>query len=128
VGERGANQSRKGQSTDLDGFDLNVSLENRPTVCILPKPSRRDPGDPLKMKAKVALIREARAQRNLGQAELAICPQEVLCSFNPACDYKLVRRESGSSFKLPRKMIDAEVNNCRHSFQTEGPPFRKDLK
>ena len=65
----------------------------------------------------MALVREAGAERDLGQAEPALCPQEVLCSFNPACDYKLVRRESGSSFKLPRKMIEAEVNNCRHSFQ-----------
>jgi hypothetical protein len=49
-----------------DGFGLNVSLENRPAVGSLSKPSRRDAGDPLKMKAKVALIREAREERNLG--------------------------------------------------------------
>jgi hypothetical protein len=44
------------------------------------------------MKAKVALIREARATRNLGQTESAIRPQELLCPFNPARDYILMRR------------------------------------
>jgi len=34
------------------------------------------------MKAKMALIREAGAERDLGQAEFATCPQEVL----PSCD------------------------------------------
>jgi hypothetical protein len=38
------------------------------------------------MEAKVALIGEAGAERNLGQAELVICPQEVLRSFDPAGD------------------------------------------
>ena len=47
----------------------------------------------------MALIREAGAERDLGQSELAICPQEVLGSFNPAGDYELVRCQSGSGFK-----------------------------
>jgi hypothetical protein len=55
------------------------------------------------MKAKVALICETRAERNLGQAESAIFLQEVLCSLNPPGNYKLVRRQPGSSFKLPGK-------------------------
>jgi hypothetical protein len=98
------------------GFVLNklngflCLIDDAHSVTPSPKPSRRDAGDPLKMKAKVALIREARAEPNLGQAELAICPQELPRSFNPACDYKLVGRQSGSSFKLPRKVIGTEVN------------------
>jgi hypothetical protein len=64
----------------------STSFENGSTVCILSEPSRRDAGDPLKMEAKVALVREAGAERNLGQTELAICPQEVLRSFDPAGD------------------------------------------
>jgi hypothetical protein len=54
----------------------NVSLENRPAGCILPKASRRDAGDPLKMKTQVALTRETGAERDLGQTESAICSQE----------------------------------------------------
>ena len=69
------------------------------------------------MEAKVALVREAGAEHNLGQTELAICPQEVLRSFDPAGDYKLVRRQSGGSFKLPGKVIGAEVNYPRHLLQ-----------
>ena len=44
------------------------------------------------MKAKVALTRDARAERNLGQAELAICPQELL-------------RSSAAAFNLPGPVI-----------------------
>jgi hypothetical protein len=40
----------------------------------------------------MALIRETGAERDLGQAESAICPQEVLCPFNAARDYILMRR------------------------------------
>jgi hypothetical protein len=51
------------------------------------------------MKGKVTLIGEAGAESNLCQTELTVCPQEVLGSFNPAGDDKLVRCQSGSSFK-----------------------------
>ena len=34
----------------------------------------------------MALIREAGAERDLGQPELAVCPQELLRSFNAARD------------------------------------------
>jgi len=39
----------------------------------------------------MALVREAGAERYLGQAEPAIRPQELLRSFNAARDYILVR-------------------------------------
>jgi len=65
----------------------------------------------------MALIRETRTECDLGQAESVICPQEMLCSFNPACDYKLVRRQPGSCFKLPSEVIGAEMNNRRHFLQ-----------
>ena len=60
--------------------------------CGTQKLSWRDADDPLKLKAKMALIREAGAERDLGQAEPAVCPQEVLCPFNAARDYILMRR------------------------------------
>ncbi len=60
--------------------------------CGTQKLSWRDADDPLKLKAKMALIREAGAERDLGQAEPAVCPQQVLRSFNAACDYILMRR------------------------------------
>ena len=56
------------------------------------KLSRRNADNPFEMKAKVALIREARAERNLRQAEPAVCPQEILCPFNAPRDYILMRR------------------------------------
>jgi len=48
-----------------------------------------------RLKAKMALIRETGSERDLGQAESGVCPQEVLRSFNAAYDYKLVRRQPG---------------------------------
>ena len=48
------------------------------------KLSRCDADDPLEVKGKSALIREPDAERDLRQAELIACPQEVLCSFNAA--------------------------------------------
>jgi hypothetical protein len=39
-----------------------------------PKLSRRDADDPLEVKGKLALVREADAERDIHQAELAICP------------------------------------------------------
>ena len=55
------------------------------------KLSRRDADDPLEVKGKLVLVREADAERDLHQAELAICPQELLRSFNAARDHILVR-------------------------------------
>jgi hypothetical protein len=66
------------------------------------------------VKTKMALISETGAERDLGQAELAVCPQEVLCSFDPPGDYKLVRRQPGSRFKLSREVIRAEMDDGRH--------------
>jgi hypothetical protein len=57
-----------------------------------PKLPRRDADDPLKVKGKLALVRESDAERDLRQAELIVFPQEVLCSLNAACDQITVRR------------------------------------
>jgi len=67
--------------------------------------SRRDADEPLKMKAKMALIREAGAERDLGQAKLAACAQEVLRSCDGAGNYILVRRQPGGCLELPREVI-----------------------
>ena len=48
----------------------------------------------------MALIREAGAERDLGQAEFAVCPQEVLRSFNAARDHILARRQLGGRLEL----------------------------
>jgi len=71
--------------------------------CGTPKLLWRNADDPLKMKAKMALIREAGAQRDLCQGELAVCSQEVLRSFNTARDHILVRRQPGGCLELPGK-------------------------
>jgi hypothetical protein len=42
------------------------------------KLSRSDADDPLEVKGKLALVREADAKRDLRQAELVVSPQEVL--------------------------------------------------
>ena len=42
--------------------------------CGNPKLSRRDADDPLEVKGKMALVREADAECDLRQAKLAICP------------------------------------------------------
>ena len=39
----------------------------------------------------MALVREAGADRDLGQTELAVCSQELLCPLNAAVDHVLVR-------------------------------------
>src|SRR5207253_7942936 len=83
----------------------------------LPKLSRRGADDPLKLKAKMALIRETGAEHDLGQAEPTVCPQEVLRSFNAACDHILVRRQPGGCLELPREMKGAEMEDGRHSLQ-----------
>jgi hypothetical protein len=57
------------------------------------------------VKGKLALIREPDAERDLRQAEFAVCPQEVLGSFKAACDHILVRRQSSGRFELARKVI-----------------------
>jgi hypothetical protein len=74
-------------------------LRNEPGACGLsrfscanPKLSRRDADDPLELKGKLALVREPDAERDIGHADLAICPQEVLSSFNTARDHILARR------------------------------------
>ena len=65
----------------------------------------------------MALIREAGAERDLGQAEPAVCPQEVLRSFNAACDYILVRRQPGGRLELAREVIGAEMGDGSHLLQ-----------
>ena len=85
--------------------------------CGTQKLSWRDADDPLKLKAKMALIREAGAERDLGQAEPAVCPQEVLRSFNAAHEHILVRRQAGGrlfvrSFLLPRLSAAARFSVC----------------
>jgi len=59
--------------------------------CGNPKLSRRDADDPLEVKAEMALIREAGAVRDLREAELAVCSQEELRSFNAPRDHILIR-------------------------------------
>jgi hypothetical protein len=59
--------------------------------CGSPKLSRRNANDSLEVKGKFAFVREADAERDIHQAELAVCPQEVLRSFNAARDHILVR-------------------------------------
>jgi hypothetical protein len=55
------------------------------------------------VKRKLALVREADAERDLHQAEFAICPQEVLRSFNAARDHILARRQPGGRLELRAK-------------------------
>ena len=66
------------------------------------------------MKAEMALVREAGAERDLGHAELAVCPQELLRPFNTARDHILVRRQPGGRLELPREVIRAEMDDRRH--------------
>ena len=86
-------------------------------ACESLKLSRRDTDDPPKMKAEMALIREAGAERDLGQTELAVCPQEFLRSFNAARDHILVWRQPGGRLELPREVKGAEIDDGRHLFQ-----------
>lgn len=92
----------------------DVFFESQSTRCVLAKASRRDAGDPLEMKAKVALIRETTAERDFCEPECVICLQQVLSSFYPAENYKLVWRYPGCCFKLLREMMRAEANHLRH--------------
>jgi hypothetical protein len=61
----------------------------------------------------MALVGEAGAERDLGQAEPGVCSQEVLHMFDPACDYMLVRRKPGGCLELPREMKGAEMDEGR---------------
>ena len=56
--------------------------------CGNPKLSRCGADDPLKERGKMALVREASADRYLGQTELAVCLQELLRPFNAAVDQR----------------------------------------
>src|SRR5260221_9198938 len=85
--------------------------------CGHPKLSRRDADDPLEVRGKMALVREAGAECDLSQAEIVLFPQELLRSFNPAPDYVLVRRQSGGRPKLPGKVIGAEMGDGSHLLQ-----------
>src|SRR3984893_15122959 len=87
--------------------------------CGNPKLSRRDAGDPLEVKGKIAVVREADAARHLHQTELAICPQEVLRSFNAARDHILVRRQPDGRLELAHKVIGAERNDGSHLLQCQ---------
>jgi len=48
----------------------------------------------------MALVREAGADRDLGQTELAVCSQELLCPLNAAVDHVLVRISAARLFPL----------------------------
>jgi hypothetical protein len=78
------------------------------------KLSRRDADDPLEVKGKMALVKEADPKRDLRQAELVVCPQQVLRSFNAARDQILVRRQPGGRLELSRKVIGAEMGDGSH--------------
>src|SRR5260221_12976997 len=65
----------------------------------------------------MALVREADAECDLRQAELAICPEEVLRSFNAARDHILVRRQPGGRLELAREVIGAEMGDGSHLLQ-----------
>ena len=65
----------------------------------------------------MALVRKPGAEGNLGQAELAVYPQEFLRSFNAARDHILVRRQPGGRLELPREVKGAEMHDGRHLFQ-----------
>jgi hypothetical protein len=80
------------------------SLRTFARSCGNPKLTRRDADDPLEVKRKMALVREAGAERYLRQAELTICPQEVLCLFNAARDHIPVRRQTGGRLELSREV------------------------
>lgn len=69
----------------------------------------------------MALVREAGAERDLGHAELAVCPQELLRPFNTARDHILVRRQPGGRLELPREVIRAEMDDRRHLRQGRIP-------
>jgi hypothetical protein len=85
--------------------------------CGNPKLYRRDADDSLEVKGKLALVREADAERDVHQAELAICPQEVLRSFNAARDHIQARRQPSSRLELPREVIGTEMNDGSHLLQ-----------
>src|SRR3984893_15890183 len=85
--------------------------------CGNPKLSRRDADDPLEVRGKMALVREAGTERDLRQAKLTVSPQEVLCSFNAARDHILVRRQPGGRLELAREVIGAEMGDGRHLLQ-----------
>src|SRR5258708_9302651 len=85
--------------------------------CGNPKLSRRDADDPLEVRGKMALVREAGAERDLRQAQLTVSPQEVLCSFNAARDHILVRRQPGGRLELAREGVGAEMNHVSHLLQ-----------
>ena len=84
-----------------------------------PKLSRCDTDEPFKVKGKLALVREADAERDIHQAELAICPQEVLRSFNAARDQILVQRQPGGRFELACEAIGADTNDGSHLLQRQ---------
>src|ERR1700739_3873761 len=81
------------------------------------KLSRCDAEDPLEVTGKLALIREPDAYSDLRQAELTVCPQEVLCSFNAARDQILVWRQPGARLELPGEVIGAEMSDGSHLLQ-----------
>src|SRR5260221_3706522 len=85
--------------------------------CGNPNLSGRDADDPLEVRGKMALVREAGAERALRQAELTVSPQEVLCSFNAARDHILVRRQPGARLELAREVIGAEMRDGSHLLQ-----------
>ena len=85
--------------------------------CGEPKLSRRDADDPLEVKRKMALVREAGLARDLRQAEPISSAQEVLRPFNAARDQILVRGQAGGRLELPRKVIGAEMGDSSHLLQ-----------
>src|ERR1700751_1638936 len=93
------------------GSEFLVELADFYLCCGSPKPSRRDADDPLEVKGKFALIREADALSDFAEAEVVITAHELLGPFNTSCDYILMRRQPGRRFKLPSKVIGTDMND-----------------
>jgi hypothetical protein len=115
----------------LNPYRRQTSCDDEPCAlllglsCDLKKLSRRGAHDPPKMETKMALMRETTAKRDFAQTYSAICTQKVLCSFDAARDYILMRRHPGGCLELPREMIRAEMDDGRHLVQrrTAGEVF-----
>jgi hypothetical protein len=70
------------------------------------------------VKGKLALVREAGAERDVYQLELKVFPQEVLRSLNSARGQILVKRQPSGRLKLPRKPIGTEMGDGSHLLQS----------
>ena len=66
------------------------------------------------MKGKLALVREADTERDLGQADFVVSLQQVLRSFDTARDHILVWRQPSGRLELPGEVIGAEMGDGSH--------------